>query len=71
MPADGRWDLIQCLKGQRRKRITTKTINHFNCYILGTKCIQLREMTTNINKAVHAARDVVIDKIETKLHKQI
>jgi hypothetical protein len=55
---------------QKRKKITTETMNHFNCYILGTKCIQLREMTTDIiNKAVHAARDVVIDKIETKFYK--
>jgi len=47
-------------------------MNHFNCYILHTKCIQLREMTANIiNKTVNAARDVVSDMIETKLHKEI
>jgi hypothetical protein len=44
-------------------------MNHFNCYMLATKCIQLREMTANINKAVSAERDVLSDKIETKLHK--
>jgi len=45
-------------------------MNRFNCYILGTKCIQLREMTANvINKTVKAARDAIRDKIENKLHK--
>jgi len=45
-------------------------MNRFNCYIIGTKCIQLREMTAHItNKAVKVTRDAVRDKIETKLHK--
>jgi hypothetical protein len=45
-------------------------MNRFNYYILGTKCIQLREMTANIiNKAVKVAREAVRDKTETKLYK--